>query len=401
MHIKKLSKKILTYMAVTASLIAFSGAVVLPFAEVAQAAPPPPMGGRPGPGPRPMPPRGPRPGVQAPRPQSPMKQPPTRPGNPGVRPPQASRPVLGPRQPGPGARPGPNVPPPGIRRGPIGPGHGGPVGMHRPPRHRHHYWIAPPLWYYYRYSDPYYVYYETPEVLPEPKPRLNKTGFYNWNDKKALEPYRLAVSNYSLYMDEPNDTDKQEYLAGAKKNIDKALELAPDNPKINYVAYLVAAQENDTDKRDEYLRTAMGGYKAAIANDATNRDLPMQLAALYHAAARNNPDEKTEANKLGEYYAAASGLIGRDYYARDTRAMTTNETCDFYIHNFAGLAMTQKYSKVKSWGKDVFGEVEGNDKFEIAKEDYLAIKHAKKKERDQAIDKLLFDYVTKLSTDGM
>ncbi len=470
-------KKSLKYMAVTASLIAFSSTMVLPFADVAYAAPR--GGGRPAPGARAMPPRPaqaarpmprpqqrpaqaaqpmprsqqrpaqaarpmprpqgnpgmrsaqrPNPRPQSPRPQSPMKQPatrggnpggrptespmkqpPTRPSNPGIqngRPPQGKigRPEQRPSQTmrGPsGARPRPNRGGSPAMRPMRGPGMGAP--MHHAPHHHHHwhrnyFWLALPLWYVTYPSDPYYVYYAPSEILPETKPRLNKTEIYTWNSQPSVKAYHLAIVNYDLFMEADDATDQQEYLAAARANIDKALTEASDNPKFHYVAAVIAHEENNTTEAKQHLQESIDGFTKAIEKDATNRDLPMQLAAAYHTGKMIDTDNASNYAKLCEEYVAKSAAISRDYYDYDTNTMSDDEISDFYIHNFTGLVMTQKYSKAKSWGKDVFEKMDGNEKFEIAKEDYRIFKNSKKQYRDRATHHFVFDYVTQLSTDG-
>ena len=146
--------------------------------------------------------------------------------------------------------------------------------------------------------------------------------------QKAAEQfndYRAYNNMGMLYFQDGN-------IAEARRQYNKALELEPNNPDVNYNAALAAMADNDLPKAEEYLGksagttgdlkaaqgtyyTMKGDYKAAkeaYGNSATNNAAVQQILDEDYAGARQTLNNVKEPNATTAYLLAVVGARTND-----------------------------------------------------------------------------------------
>lgn len=121
-------------------------------------------------------------------------------------------------------------------------------------------------------------------------------------------------------------------VADARRNFAKALQLAPNNPDVNYNAGIAALAENDIELAEQYLgkaagtegdlKAAMGtlytmkgdynAAKSAYGSDATNNAAVQQILNEDYAAARQTLARVAKPNATTAYLAAVVGARTND-----------------------------------------------------------------------------------------
>jgi len=146
--------------------------------------------------------------------------------------------------------------------------------------------------------------------------------------QKAAEQfndYRAYNNMGMLYFEDGN-------IAEARRQYNKALEIEPNNPDVNYNAALAAMADNDLPKAEEYLGkaagtsgdlkaaqgtyyTMKGDYKAAkeaYGNSATNNAAVQQILDEDYAGARQTLNNVKEPNATTAYLLAVVGARTND-----------------------------------------------------------------------------------------